>query len=129
MYLTHQEYRQLVADVADAVLKKLRPLLQNGQTSNHPDPCTWLTPKEAAEMLRISMGYLYQIRDKLTCIKMGKAKSSPIRFRKETLMEEYAAAQNIRQRSPDKEAKEPGLQGNSAHIADGAATTPKGAKI
>ena len=125
MYLTHQEYRQLVNDVADAVAKKLRPLLQKKQAADRPDACTWLTPREAAEMLRISLGHLYHIKDQLTCIKLGDVKSSPIRFRKETLMEEYAAAQSIRQRSPDKAAKEPGLQGNSAHTADGAAITPQ----
>lgn len=126
MYLTHEEYRRLVADVADAVLKKLRPLLQKGQPSNHPDPCTWLTPKEAAEMLRISLGQLYHIKDQLTCIKLGSFRSSPIRFRKETLLDDYKEARSIRQRSPDKAVKEPGLQGNSAHTADGAAITPQG---
>lgn len=126
MYLTHQEYRQLVADVADAVLRKLRPLLQKKQAADPSDTCTWLTPKEAAEVLRISLGHLYHVKDQLTCIKLGNVKSSPIRFRKETLLEEYAAALNIRQRSPNKAAKEPGLQGNSAHTADGAAITPQG---
>lgn len=125
MYLTHEEYRQLVADVADAVAKKLRPMLQKKQATDHPDTCTWLTPKEAAEMLRISLGQLYHIKDELTCIKLGQFRSSPIRFRKETLLDDYKAARSIRQRSPDKEAKAPGLQGKTAQNADGAAVTPQ----
>lgn len=125
MYLTHEEYRQLVADVADAVAKKLRPLLQKKQATDHPDTCTWLTPKEAAQMLRISLGQLYHIKDELTCIKLGEFRSSPIRFRKETLLDDYKAARSVRQRSPDKAAKEPELQDNTAPITDGSATTPQ----
>lgn len=125
MYLTHEEYRQLVNDVADAVYRKLRPLLQTKQAADHPDTCTWLTPKEAAEMLRISLGQLYHIKDQLTCIKLGEFRSSPIRFRKETLLDDYKEARSIRQRSPDKAVKEPRLQGNTAHTADGAGITPQ----
>ena len=126
MYLTHEEYRQLVAD---AVAKKLRPLLQKKQAADQADACSWITPKEAAQMLCISLGQLYHIKDELTCVKLGGFRSSPIRFRKETLLDDYKAARSVRQRSPSEAVKEPRLQGKTAPTADGTAATPTGAKI
>jgi hypothetical protein len=49
----------------------------------------WLTPKEAAQKLDLSVGRIYQIKDCLTHRKIGAANQGRVFFLDKTLVEDY----------------------------------------
>ena len=49
-----------------------------------------VSAKKAAEMLGISVGHLYHIKENFSYVK-GESKSSPLRFNEATLQDEYTA--------------------------------------
>lgn len=49
----------------------------------------WLTPKEAAVKLNLSVGRIYQIKNSLTHRKVGSANQGRIFFLDRTLVDDY----------------------------------------
>ena len=49
----------------------------------------YYTPRQAAQVLGISVSSLYKIKDAFTYIKSGSSKSSTLKFAVKTLQEEY----------------------------------------
>lgn len=49
----------------------------------------WLTPKEAAQKLDLSVGRIYQIKEHLTHRKIGAANQGRVFFLDKTLVEDY----------------------------------------
>lgn len=49
----------------------------------------WLTPKEAAVKLNLSVGRVYQIKNSLTHRKVGAASQGRVFFLDKTLVEDY----------------------------------------
>ena len=53
------------------------------------DGKNWLTPKEAAQKLSLSVGRIYQIKDSLTHRKVGSKKQGRVFFLDNTLLDDY----------------------------------------
>lgn len=49
----------------------------------------WLTPKEAAQRLNLSVGRIYQIKNQLTHRKIGSERQGRVFFLEDSLMEDY----------------------------------------
>jgi hypothetical protein len=49
----------------------------------------WLTPKEAARKLGLSVGRIYQLKDSLTHRKVGSEKQGRVFFLDHTLFDDY----------------------------------------
>lgn len=49
----------------------------------------WLTPKEAAQKLNLSVGRIYQLKNQLTHRKVGSAQQSRVFFLETTLIDDY----------------------------------------
>ena len=49
----------------------------------------YCTPKEAAEILRISVSRIYHIKNHLTHVKCGDHKQGRVLFRKDRLVDDY----------------------------------------
>ena len=49
----------------------------------------WLTPKEAAQKLSLSVGRIYQLKDSLTHRKVGSEKQGRVFFLDQTLFDDY----------------------------------------
>lgn len=49
----------------------------------------WLTPKEAAKKLNLSVGRIYQLKNSLTHRKVGSEKQGRVYFLNNTLVEDY----------------------------------------
>lgn len=98
MELTRSEYQRLVTDVAAAVVERVLPFVKKAKRPE--DECTWINPKEAADVLGITVNHLLHIKDAFTYIKMGQSRCSHVRFRKETLIEEHMKSQHSRVRIP-----------------------------
>ena len=49
----------------------------------------WLTPKEAAQRLNLSVGRIYQLKDNLTHRKLGSERQSRVFFLESTLVDDY----------------------------------------
>jgi hypothetical protein len=49
----------------------------------------WLTPKEAAKKLDLSVGRIYQIKESLTHKKVGSEKQGRLFFLDRTLVDDY----------------------------------------
>lgn len=49
----------------------------------------WLTPKEAAQKLSLSVGRIYQIKNSLTHRKVGSAQQGRVFFLDSTLFDDY----------------------------------------
>ncbi len=49
----------------------------------------WLTPKEAAAKLSLSVGRIYQLKDRLTHRKAGSAPQCRVYFLESTLVDDY----------------------------------------
>lgn len=49
----------------------------------------WLTPKEAAQKLNLSVGRIYQLKDNLTHRKVGSERQSRVFFLESTLVDDY----------------------------------------
>lgn len=49
----------------------------------------WLTPKEAAQRLSLSVGRIYQLKNSLTHRKVGSEKQGRIFFLDSTLIDDY----------------------------------------
>ena len=50
---------------------------------------TWLSPKEAATKLNLSIGRVYQLKNTLTHRKVGRGKQGRVFFLEETLVDDY----------------------------------------
>ena len=53
------------------------------------DGNNWLTPKEAAQKLSLSVGRIYQLKDSLTHRKVGSEKQGRVFFLDSTLFDDY----------------------------------------
>jgi hypothetical protein len=50
---------------------------------------TWLSPKEAAQKLNLSVGRIYQLKNSLTHRKVGSEKQGRVFFLDRTLLDDY----------------------------------------
>ena len=122
MELSRTEYRRLVADVAAEVVKQVLPFVKKAKRPE--DECTWITAREAAAILGLTVSHLLHIKDSFTYIKTGNGgQSGRLRFRKETLFTEHMASQRFRTRIPASRKAQEAQQGG------GLMATPTGAEI
>lgn len=98
MELSRTEYRRLVEDVAEAVLAKVIPFVKKPKKPE--EECTWISAKEAAQIIGITEDHLLRLKDNFTYVKVGNSRNGRVRFRKETLVEEHIHSQKHRRRIP-----------------------------
>ena len=84
MEMTQKERRELVREIASAVVRMLD---NKKKTGTEPDE--WLTSKEAAKLLGISVSHLWRIKDRFPHTKQGDYQAGHLRFLKSGLMEGY----------------------------------------
>lgn len=98
MELSRIEYRRLVEDVAEAVLAKVLPFVKKPKKPE--EQCTWVSAKEAAQIIGITEDHLLRLKDNFTYVKVGNSRNGRVKFRKETLVEEHIHSQKHRRRIP-----------------------------
>lgn len=98
MELSRTEYRRLVEDVAEAVLAKVIPFVKKPKKPE--EQCTWVSTKEAAQIIGITEDHLLRLKDNFTYVKVGNSRNGRVKFRKETLVEEHIHSQKHRRRIP-----------------------------
>ncbi len=84
MEMTRLEYKRLVSDVSDAVVKKL---LGIGETLDKVRDEQWLTTDEAAEYLRRSSDWVRRHKTVLRAKKNGSGMQGNLRFPKSALVD------------------------------------------
>jgi len=84
MEMTQKERQEFIKDVALAVIR----MLDEKKKINKEEE-EWVTTKEAAQILGISVRYLTQIKDRFPHTKQGGYEAGHLRFLKSGLMENY----------------------------------------
>lgn len=81
--MTQKERSELIKDIAAAVIRMLDAKKVNKEEE------VWLTTKEAAAILGISVKRLWSIKDRFPHTKQGEYDAGHLRFLKSGLMENY----------------------------------------
>lgn len=84
MEMTQKERSELIKDIASAVIRML-----DAKKKINKEEEEWVTTKEAAQILGISVRYLTQIKDRFPHTKQGEYDAGHLRFLKSGLMENY----------------------------------------
>lgn len=84
MELTQKEYRKLIMDVGDEVMRRL-----NKKLDLNVEKEDWVTTKEAAAILHCSPKHVRVNKDNYVHTKSGDNKQGQLRFLRSALLEHY----------------------------------------